>query len=713
MNDFAPPKRPSRKALVLSLLGLSAFLAVQAILLRHFIRVDTRPPAWDQATHLEIALDYHQAIGTGRWGDAWFLAPKPGMPPFPPAYHLLLQGAFDTADPEHAALWLNWFYMAVLAVSLFGISWRFLPDSRALAGTLAFCAAPALQGLVTTQLVDLAMVAWAAAGYWALLESEGFTGWLPSLAFGVLYAAGMMHKWTYFTYMLPAYVIAARALGDRHARLKVLAAAGLSLALFAPWYWSHMALLPSRLVQASADFAVPFWKGRAWMDYLIQACGGLGPLLWGLGFLSMLAPQYARRREHGWVLAYWVVSSYVFWTIVPNRQLRFLMPGLAPLGLFLAATWPRGLTWSVVAVQLFAMANFYFGAIGPISIPMPFLPLPMFVNAPPAREDWKIDEILRRIETDRDSSRTLTNVTLVANHQYFNAPTIHWVERRLNLPHARLRGVNKRLCELSEFVLLKTGSLGSPSVIGGLPEAAKQIADPTGWFVRAYEEIARWPLPDAGFAVLYRQRRGRAKPIAARVIAYEAFSAGTVDGRGLRVDLGPWDRSLSAWKTAHLSAGEVSVRGLRVRGPAADLENFSFATPYDGASMYDWNDIRLMRLDRVTVRGLEIDADDLKAFIEKRVPGLKLDSLTLDGTVKAAGTFHGRPVAAEAALELDKTAHRLKVAVLSASYLGVSVPSALFRPIKELNLSLDPNPETPFFIDIPSLTIKGGRLTIP
>jgi 4-amino-4-deoxy-L-arabinose transferase-like glycosyltransferase len=302
MNEFAPPVRSSRKVLVLSLLGLAAFLAVQALLLRHFIRVDTRPPSWDQSTHLEIALDYREALGAGRWADAWFLAPKPGMPPFPPAYHLLLRGIFDSPDPAHAALWLNWFYMAVLALSLFGISWRFLPDSRALAATLAFCAAPGLQDLVTTQLVDLAMVAWVSAGYWALLECEGFTGWLPSLAFGVLYAVGMMHKWTYFSYMLPAYLIAGRSLTDRHARLKVLAAAVLSLALFAPWYWSHIALLPSRLAQASSDFAVPFWKEGAWAVYLKQACGGLGPLVWALGFLSMLAPQFSRRREGGGIV---------------------------------------------------------------------------------------------------------------------------------------------------------------------------------------------------------------------------------------------------------------------------------------------------------------------------------------------------------------------------------------------------------------------------
>ena len=699
--------------LVLSVLGLAAFLAVEALLLRHYIRVDTRPPSWDQSTHMEIALDYREALGAGRWGDAWFLAPKPGMPPFPPAYHLLLRGAFASSDPAHAALWANWLYMAVLAVSLFGISWRFLPDGRALAATLAFCAAPGLQDLLTTQLVDLAVVSWAAAGYWALLSSEGFTEWLPSLAFGVLHAVGMMHKWTYFSYMLPAYLIAARASSIRGARLKVAAAAALSLALSAPWYWSHMALLPSRLVQASADFAVPFWKGSAWFSYVRQSCSALGPLLWGLGFVSLISPQYARRRESGWVLAYWVVASYIFWTVVPNRQIRFLLPALPPLAVAMAATWPRGLTWGVAAFQLLAMANFFFGAIGPLWVRMPFMPLEFFQNRPPAAEDWKIEEILRRVEADRDPTRPITNVTLVANDDYFNGPTFHWVQRRLNLPHVRMRGVNKRLCELSEFVLLKSGSLGPDDVIGGLPEAAQRHQRSRGLVLRGLRG-------DRPLAPARRQRRG-AVPPAPRPPA--AGRAASTSSRRLTGERSPARACASTCPAGTRStrrgaeparASTASACAGCVRDAAVDLENFSFVSLAPG----DWRattgaTLRLTRLDRVDGAALEIDAADLKAFLEKRVPGLKLDALTLDGTVKASGKWKGRPVAAEAALELDRAARRLKVRVVSASYMGGEVPPALFRPIKELDLSLDPNPETPFYIDIPGLTIKNGKLTVP
>ncbi|MBI4371802.1 MAG: hypothetical protein HY552_05850 [Elusimicrobia bacterium] len=714
MEDTEPPARSSRLTLALSLLGLAGFLVLQGLLLRHFIRVDTRPPSWDQADHLEIALDYRQAIGAGRWGDFWYLAPKPGMPPFPPAYHLLLRGAYDSPDPARAALRYNWFYLAILAVSLFGLARRFLPDGRALAAALSFCAAPVVQELCTTQLLDLSVAAWAAAAYWALLAAEGFTLWPGSLAFGLLFATGMLHKWSFFSYFLPAALLGARALRTPSARWKALAAAALALALSGPWYWSHVLILPARLLQASADAAVPFWKPGAWAAYLVSACGDLGPLLWGLGLVGLLLPQRRPRFGDVWLLTAWIVTSYAFWTIVPNRQMRFLLPGLIPLGVAFAAAWPGWLVWGATAVQLAGAANFVFGWIGPLRLQTPLMPLTFLANRPPERENWRIPEILRRIEAERDPSRPLTNVTLVANDAYFNGPTFHWHERLLGLPHARLRGVNRRLCELSEFVLLKDGRLGPESVISGLPEAAAEIRRPGGWFQLAYEPAARWPLPDGSVAVLYRQRRSRPKPVAGRALTYAYTEAGGVKITDLRVSLGPWDAARSAWTNVRLAADRLEIKGLAVREAAAELEDFAFVPLYEGGrGDYDWKDLRLLRLKRVKVSGLRVDAADLKIFLEKRLPGLRLDEVRLDKTVRAAGRWRGRPVSAEAALELDPAARRLRVRVISARYADAPLPAALFRPIKELRLSLDPNPETPFFIDVPGLTIRDGRLTVP
>lgn len=713
-NIYVPPgKSNDRKLFVFSIIGLVLFLAAEALLLRSYVRTDTRPPSWDQAIHMEIALDYREAMKTGRLADAWYLAPKPGMPPFPPAYHLLLTRAYDSADPAHAALWVNWFYLALLSISIFGIAWRFRPDETALAAVILFVASPAIQDLLTTQLVDLPLAALAAAAYWALLASDGFTRWLPALAFGVLHAAGMLHKWSFFSYMLPAYWIALTATRGKLSAVIMLVSAAVSAALIVPWYSAHLALLPSRLVQASSDFAVSPWSAAAWMVYFQQASALLTPVVWILGAIGLVAPQMKRNREQAWVLLAWVATSYIFWTIVPNRQLRFLLPGLVPIGVALVATWPKAVAWSCAGLQLVCMLNFFGGWVGPLTIPLPYYSLEFFDNRPAKKEDWRTEEILRKIEAERDPSAPVTNVTLVANDTYFNAPTFHWMQRRLNLEHARMRGVNRRLCELSEFVIVKEPKVGPPGVISGLNEAAAEIRQPKGWFAKAYEELARFPLPDGNDAILYRMRRALAKPYDGATLIYQHYEVGKAEIKDLKIKFGPWDSAKSTYKTMAVTLGQIELKGLVLEGTSVDLVNVGFIPVLKGGKEGDWADIRLLRLERLKINALEIGAEELKSFLSERVPGLSVGELTLDKTVKISGSYKGKPVSAEAALQLLDSPRRIKIDILSANLAGIAVPLSMFREIKELTVSLEPNPETPFYIDLPGLTIAGGRLTIP
>lgn len=708
-----PSQATNRKTLVFSLLGLVFFMACEALLLRSFIRTDTRPPSWDQSIHMEIALDYRDALKAGRLADAWYLAPKPGMPPFPPAYHLLLTRAYASSDPAHAALWVNWFYLALLSVSIFAVAWRFRPDETALAAVVLFVASPAIQDLLTTQLVDLPMVALAAAAYWALLAADEFSHWIPAIAFGVLHAAGMLHKWSFFSYMFPAYLLALRAFRDKRTALIMIVSAAVSAALIIPWYSAHIALLPSRLVQASADFAISAWTPGAWMTYFNQASNSIGPVVWLLGTIGLMAPQYRRNREQGWVLLAWFVTSYIFWTVVPNRQLRFVLPGLIPIGVAFCSTWPKAVTWGAVVLQLFGMFNFFGGWVGPVRLELPFYALQFFENRPAAKEDWRTEEILRKIEAERDPSTPISNVTLVANDHYFNAPTFHWMQRRLGLEHARMRGVNRRLCELSDFVLLKDPNVGPAGVVSGLPEAAQEIRDPKSWFGKAYEEIARWPLPDKNNAILYRQRRGLKKPYAGKFLVYQHYTAGKVIISNLKADFGPWDPEKSVYKTMSLNVGQIDVRGLILNDTNLDLMGVGFMPIAKKERDDDWVDIRLLRLERLRINSLDVGAAELKAFLSLRVKGLSVDELTLDKTVRIRGSYNGKPVSAEAGLELLEGPRRLKIDIKAVNLAGISVPLSMFREIKELTVPLYPNPETPFAIELPGLTIANGRLTIP
>lgn len=703
----------NRKVLVLSLLGLAVFLAWQALDLRSYIRRDTRPPSWDQAVHMEIALDYRKALAERRFSDILYLAPKPGMPPFPPLYHLALTGVYDHDNPAGGAIWLNWYYLVLLSFSLFAIAYYFRPDASALAAVLLFACAPAVRHLYTTQLIDLALTAWVAAAYWALLISDRFRKWTGSLLFGVLFALGMMHKWSFFSYMIPAYFLALQALFVRGSALKTLAAAAVAAAGFLPWYLIHLPILFPRLIGASTDLAV----SKSWWEfftYLLTMEDGFGPFLWVMALTGLVGAGYKRHKDKGLLLALWFVSSYVFWALVPNQQMRFLLPGLT--GLAVAAVsgpWPVPFVWLAVAFQLFAAANFSSGWISSVRLSRPLYPFRLLTSDPPTAEDWKLADILREAQKRHDPALPFSNLTLVANDQFFNGPTITWMNKYLGLPNVSIRGVNRRLCEFSQFVVLKRGNLGPPRVIDGLPEAADIILRKNEWFDKSYAKAASWPLPDGSEAILYQQRKIRQAPFQDKDVFMLYYGSRTFSATNLKIGLGRWDLAGSAYPAVSVAASEIELRKLRVKNVRLGLEDLLLVPAGGSADSDPWEDVRFLKMRKLKVKALEISAEDLKRFLEDRVKGLRVGELKLDKTVQIKGTVRNIAFSAEASLELLSSPNRL-VVTLTDIRIGISpVPLWMLNHFKTIAIPFEPSPEMPFHIELAGLTLKGGRLTVP
>jgi hypothetical protein len=715
--------RPSGAAMVVGLLGLAVFLAVQALALRSFAGRESRPPAWDQSVHLEIALDYRAAWKAGELGKIWTLAPKPGMPPFPPLYHLGMMTLTDPANPVATSLRVNWVYLALLSLAIFMIAFHFRPDTTALAAVIVFCCSPIVQRLYHTQLVDLAVTACVALAYWALIASQGFRLWRGSIVFGVLFAVGMMHKWSFFTYMVPAAVMGLAALFDGRCRAKALVAAAIGLGLTLPWYVIHFPILLPRLFEASADYGVPVWKGAAFFQYFMESVNALGVPFFIMGWLGVMIPDCQRGKSRWWVLPAWLMLSYVIWAIVPNRQMRFLLPGLVPLGAGLGiASWPKPVTWVLAGMQVLLALNFSTGILAPVTLRLPlerFIPFPpieLVPSAPPADENWKISEILKDAAARRDKTMPAANLTLVSNDTYFNGPNFNWAVKREGLASSlRIRGVNKRLCEFSEFILLKKGSLGPEKVIQGLPKAAEIVQDKNGWVAFSYDQVGSWPLPDQTEAVLYQQKKLKAPIFWKGKTDFDFFTSTGLSATGMKLSIGPWDSADGSCERVELTAKTVSIRDLDVTGLSAVLEGVAFVPLMTDlpTTQSAWDDVRFLKMRRLKLRTVAVSAEELKGFLEKRVKGIVVKNLTLDKDVELDATLNGIAVSLRASAALRDGPRRLVVKIERFS-LGVTpVPVWMLGRLGETTVSLEPNPETPFFIDLPGLTIKDGRISVP
>jgi hypothetical protein len=421
----------------------------------------------------------------------------------------------------------------------------------------------------------------------------------------------------------------------------------------------------------------------------LAAGGAIGLALW------------KPRRDQTRIILGWVLSSYLFWAIVPNRQFRYLLPGLPGVAILMAAYWPRLILCIVAALQVLT------------ALTMGWQTNRINREYELYEEgNWQISEILHEAHSLRKSSFAVSNLTLVANHAYFNGNTFVWMDKDQGLTDIHLRAANSRLSELSEFVVYKTSNLGPPCCIQNLPEAASVIDDPKSWFHRAYAASGTWPLPDDSRAVLYEQRVGRTPPISPRRFSIAAFSSKTFTAQNLKVDLGPWDPAAGDYPLAKASASAILLRGLKVSHLEFWLHGFSFApsSPQKPLAMGDW---RMLKISRLQVRSAQVDEKDLADFIENRARGLKVERLTFNnGQIGLKARWKGLPMEASAAIWLDQAGGALKFRLLSFGLGPIRLPQRLISVLSPYSISLKPNPETPFAVEVGNLTLAKGRLVI-
>lgn len=544
------------------LLLLAVFFLAQAFVTGYYVRKETRPPSWDQANHLDVALQYREALKKGELSVLLSFKPKHYIPPFPPLYHLAMVPFCGGEDPARSVLLLNLAYLLILGLAIFGMA----ADEKGAAAAVCFMAAPVVQDLVHTQLIDLPLTACAAAATWAWMRSDGFRDRKGSLLLGLLFAVGMLHKWSFFSYMLPVYISSFRALREPGRRRNMLLAAGLAAALSAPWYCVRFFFLLQRLVQASADQAVPFWRGGAFFGYLRVMPWEFGIVF---SFMAAIAAWRSAKDPALRPLLLGIAGAYIFWAVVPNRQMRYLLPGLPALAVLMARTLPGKALWLLLVLQCVGIAR---------------------PADPPKSEDWRLRDIVERIGGPAE-------VAVAANDRFFNNLSLLYTAQLLD-KDIRFHMAQNKLWELMDFVLLKEGRLGPVRVIEGLSDIREAVRTSKG-----FAEAGRWPLPDGSAAVLYEHRRSVPKPFPGREAKVPEWRTALSSLRDVRLEFGRWDPKASVYETVRLSSPGGALKFISVSSVTLVLEG---ALP-----MAEGTGMRLLRLKRMRVVSMFVEAQQL------------------------------------------------------------------------------------------------------
>lgn len=331
-------------------------------------RLDRSVPSWDPAKHLISALDYwaalqHPHFFSGEWwNNFWMLSPK-----YPPLTYIVTApflAIFGRGTAQ--ALLVNVLFTAILMGAVYGLGKR-LHSAEVGVWAAGLCIVlPRLYDTRTIYLIDYPLMALVALSFYCLTVWRDTKiqrdQWLWILGFGVAFGLAMLTKQTALLFLLvPLLWVGVAALWQRQwERLAQLVTSLVVAAIvFMPWYRTNWIFIASASQNANTIPAMQegdpplntlgawifYWKDLpnavSWPLLLVAIVGLL--LYWSQLFTSFReeprSRQLARKQNQNATLRWFALfcgSSYLFFSAVVNKDLRYIMPYLPVVAVVLA-----------------------------------------------------------------------------------------------------------------------------------------------------------------------------------------------------------------------------------------------------------------------------------------------------------------------------------------------------------------------------------------
>ncbi len=509
----------------------AALWGVNVVWLLH----DTRPPVWDMAMHQAYALNYLPKAGLIPGGSLWERSGN-----YPPFVHLVIAATYFMFHPgPHIAVLANLPATFLLFWGVYELA-RMLVGSSAARWACALTAlTPYLIWMSRETILDYWLGAWMVVSLVVLLKTDGFQSRPASVLLGMTCALGLLTKWLFAgLFAFPMGYVAVRNRIWRAERRLVNFADALLIAAVVSGLW-YVPNLPRLIRYFSENSMIGAREGEPpvlsfqSLIYYLRLLEGYQ--MFGVLFFVFLVSCYfvwrGRGLRDGGFLAVSIAGGWLAMTALRTKDPRFTLPLLAPM-MVVAGSWiqswdsnwrsraAKGALLAVLCVQAYAI-NFGIGWI-PQEVVLAegyhgslrwdwnlYMQHYFHILGAPRREDWKQDEILRRIGADAHLRHLPPTLAIVPDLPRFSAANFMLFARlrgypfRVDHPQSAQGGV--RSFDGFNYVIMTERDQGMPWTTGASLALNRIIVDEHGIF----RLLDIYPLPNGDVARVYLiQREG-------------------------------------------------------------------------------------------------------------------------------------------------------------------------------------------------------------
>ena len=523
--------------------------------------LDIRPPSWDQGLHLFKTFNYWEALSSG--SEDWWQDMLNVEPFYPPFYHLsLIPLSFIFGFTLDIGVIGNSFYMVIMALSIYGIGKILYTRNTGLIAAFLVSSYPLIVSMSREYIISVMLTTMTTLAYYLFLKSENFENKKYSLWFSFIFAVGLMVKWTFFIYVLPAVlaglwgekidvkdrliqfvfyigmiaallivpffilIIGAQrwiplileflliwALVKHFPKTSLSAQKTLNLILLScisvlicfPWYAHNLI----NILIGVSKFAFPssvlkgsmVWDLGIWAFYLEVISRQMGYPLMTIFVITFFLYIFKKDRFN-WILFAWAILPIIVFTFVNNKGARYTMPSLPPMALITAVV--------LTQVKNISLRKIFYSITGITTLVTilynGFIPKPAFLpylgqGNLPVTQLWPINAMLDDIiEEAKPEKGEQIIVRTLANYRYFQRGAFRDFAVFRGLPIV-MKGVKRNVGEMTDFFITRSGDFSSqsPNAINSINLLTKDPA-----LTKTFKLFRSYPLPDGNLGLLYK-----------------------------------------------------------------------------------------------------------------------------------------------------------------------------------------------------------------
>ncbi len=522
-----------------------------------WILLDIRPPSYDQGLHLFRTFNYWEAISSG--SEDWWQDLLNVEPFYPPFYHLsLIPLSLVFGFTLDTGVIGNSFYMVILILSTYGIGNILYSRNIGLFAAFLVSFYPIILSMSREYILSVMLVSITTLAYYLFLKSENFENKKYSFLFSIIYASGLMVKWTFFIYTFP--VVLAGLWGHKlnfrdrifqftyyfglicvliiipffiyilgayrwiplilelililaliksfpfasitiQKFINLVSLTCISILICFPWYAHNLINILIGMSKFAFSGADPELGVVSWNYYLKIMITQMGYPVLSI-FAVTFFFYFLKKDQINWLVISWAIMPIIVMTFVDNKDSRYTMPTLPAMAMITSVTLfhIKNIPFKKLLLSITGGTAFVTFLYSGFFIPPDFLPYLGKGNHPITKK-WPINLILDDIveEGDPKNGKHLSVRTL-ANYAYFQRGAFRNFAAFRKLP-ITMKGVKRNVGEMTNFFITKSGDFSRQSS-NAIEHRNRLLNDPA--LTKTFKLFRSYPLPDGTKGLLYK-----------------------------------------------------------------------------------------------------------------------------------------------------------------------------------------------------------------